>query len=83
MSTKRVASVVEGCFLFQKMVHVMITTKNIIPMIVDGLFGEPLCVSSCNCFDSSSTRFDESPFSLFFGSIFLPSVVLLVLGFEI
>ena len=69
MSTKRVASVLKRCFLFQKSVHVMITTNNIIPVITDNLFGEPHCVSPCNCLGSSSTRFDES--FVGFGSIFL------------
>ena len=34
-----------------------------IPMIADGLVGEPLCVSPCNYFDSSSARLDNSFFS--------------------
>ena len=71
MGTKRVASAVKGCILFKKRVHVMLTTKNIIPMIIDGFFRESPGVSPCNCFNFSSTRLDESSFSLFFGSIFL------------
>ena len=57
----------------------MMKIESIIPMIVDGLFGEPLSVSSCDCSDSSSTRLNESPFA--FGSIFLFSVDFLVLRF--
>ena len=76
MSTKRVASALKRCFLFQKRVHIMITTKNIIPIIADGFFREPSEVSSCNCFNFSSPR-------LLFGSIFLFSADFLLLSFEI
>ena len=77
MSTKRVASALKGCFLFQnqkkicKWLWKKIMNKANIPVIANCLFGKPLCVSPCGCFDSWSTRFDESSFSWFFGSIFL------------
>ena len=56
-------------FYFKKRVHVMITTRYIIPRIVSDFSRETPCVSPCNCFDFSSTRLDESSFSLCFGSI--------------
>ena len=80
MRTRQEASVVKGYFLFQKKVHVLITTKNIILETADGLLGESLCVSLSNRSDICWTRLDKTTFA--FRNIFLFSVNFLVLNFE-
>ena len=69
----------EGMFSISKRTHVMITPKNIIPIIADGLFREPPCVSPSDWFGFFWTRLDESTFFWFFESIFLFSVDFLLL----
>ena len=64
----------EGKFSISKKCSCNHYDKNRRPMIFNDFFTESPRVSSCNCFDFSSTRLEESSFLLFVGSIFLFSV---------